>query len=84
MISPDGVDNINSREDFVQFVLEMSRQFREGRAPWGNRDLGDFLEALAGWVQDMDAFYVNRGQSVPDNPDWRTYASILAAARIYE
>lgn len=84
MISPDRVDNITSREDFVQFVLEMSRQFREGSAAWANRDLGDFLEALAGWVPDMDAFYVHNGLSVPDNPDRRTFAAILAAVRIYE
>ncbi len=49
-----------------------------------NRDLGSFLNAMAGWVEDMDGYYQNRSESVPDQPTWKTVAEILLASRVYE
>lgn len=75
---------INSREDFIHFVYELSKSFQEDPESWGNRDIRSFLEALAAWVEDMDGYYLNQGLPVPERPDWRNVADMLLAARIYE
>ena len=48
------------------------------------RDLPAFLEAMAAWVEDMEGYYQNRGEELPDQPRWRTLGEILLAARVYE
>jgi len=75
---------INSREDFVAFVYELSKSFRENPESWQNGNLGSYLEALAAWVEDMDGYYLNHGLAVPEKPDWSNVADMLLAAKIYE
>lgn len=77
-------NTIKTREDFVSFVYELSKDFRTNPQSWENKDIGAFLEALAGWVEDMDGYYLGQGQSVPDKPDWKNVADMLMAAKIYE
>jgi len=82
--SPEAVDAIDSREAFVSFVQSLARDVRERPDTWENADLPSFLEAAAAWTEAMHGFYANRGEQFPGRPDWRTFAWILAAARIYE
>ncbi len=78
------VDRINCREDFVAFVLKLQHEFKENPGAWENRDLPSFLEAIAGWVGDMDGYFQNQGKEPPAQPTWKLLGSILLAARIYE
>ena len=78
------VEKVRSRQDFVEFVRLLNSQLTEQPLAWPNSQLPDFLEALAAWVEDMDGYYRNRGEALPDPPDWKTYASALSAARVYE
>lgn len=39
---------------------------------------------MASWIEDMDRYYENSNQPIPRNIDWKTYADILTAAKIYE
>jgi len=32
----------------------------------------------------MDGYYLNMGQPVPKNIDWKLFANILMAAKMYE
>jgi hypothetical protein len=32
----------------------------------------------------MDGYYLNQGLTVPEKPDWKMIANMLAAAKIYE
>lgn len=78
------VDHITTREDFVTFVRRLVNSLEENPADWENRDLRAFLEAMAAWVEDMDGYYENRGEPIPQQLDWKTLGQILLAARIYE
>ena len=82
--SPEAVDAVQSREAFASFVRSLAQDVRESPGSWENADLPSFLEAAAAWVEAMDGYYANRGERLPERPDWRTFAQILAAARIYE
>lgn len=78
------LDAIQTREDFVAFVNELSREYRANPAAWENNNLGSFLEALAAWTEDLNGYYANKGELVPEKPDWKTVADMLMAAKIYE
>lgn len=78
------VESVNSRDDFVSFVRDLLRDFEERPESWENRDLETFLDAAAAWTDDMDGYYRNAGEQTPEQPDWRTFARILMAARLYE
>ena len=78
------VDTIRTREELVDFLREFHTDYRENSGSWENKDLSSFLEALAAWAEDMERYYLNRGESVPNTPEWRTFASLLIAAKMYE
>ena len=78
------LDKLESKEDFSRFVLGLLEDFRINSAGWENQDLLSFLEAIAAWSEDMDGFYSNQGRDTPKVTDWKIFAEILYAARVYE
>lgn len=42
------------------------------------------LEALAAWAEDMDGYYLGKGEEMPQQPTWQTLADMLRAATMYE
>jgi hypothetical protein len=80
----DQVGSIQTREDFVAFLHGLGHSLRVQPGDWGNQTLESYLEALAAWVEACDGFYANRGERVPQNPDWKFFGEILLAAKVYE
>ncbi|MFA7209024.1 MAG: hypothetical protein WC120_01940 [Parcubacteria group bacterium] len=78
------VNNIKKRSDFVLFIQELNKDYKENPDSWENKDLGAYLEALAAWVEDMDGYYLNHGKPIPEKPEWKTVADMLIAAKMYE
>lgn len=77
-------DAIHSREDFVAFIRALRRDLRDRPASWENADLGSYLEALGAWVEDMDGYYIKKGEVVPEQTQWKYVAGMLLAAKVYE
>jgi hypothetical protein len=84
MSTTNRINNIKTREDFVSFVYELGKDYRMNPQSWENKDTGAFLEALAAWVEDMDGYYLNKGEPVPDKLNWKNIADMLMAAKLYE
>ncbi len=78
------ISKISSRQDFINFLGNLSEDFQKEPASWENNTLATYLEAMQSWTEDMDGHYLNTGQTLPENIDWQVFASILAAATIYE
>ena len=78
------VEAINTREDFVAFVRSLALSIKADPGTWDNLDLESFLDALAAWVEDMDGYFENRGESCPQSPSWKLAGQMLCAARVYE
>jgi hypothetical protein len=55
-----------------------------GVLEWENATLERFLEALIRYLGDLDGYFFNRGEPVPDQPDWHLIALLLIAASGYE
>lgn len=81
MLDPD---RVNSRHDLARFVSELAKDLRAHPDRWENLTLDGFLEAMAGWINDMEGWFANRGETEPQQPDWQLVAWILRAAAIYE
>ena len=60
------MNEIKSKKDFVSFVHELSKDVHNNPESWPNKNLETFLEALAGWVDDMEGYYLNQGQPIPE------------------
>jgi hypothetical protein len=75
---------VQSREDLATFVRALLDQLRERPEEWENKDLTSFLEATAAWVEDMEGYFKGKGEPVPEQPTWSTFAQVLLAARVYE
>lgn len=76
---------IRSQEDFQRFLWALLEDHRTNGRDWENSDLGSYLEALAGFVDDLEGYLRNRGEDVKKKEaSWRLFAEILLAARVYE
>jgi hypothetical protein len=81
----DGHDwQVNSREDFICFVYALMADLHRKPQEWEHAELPRYLRALAAWVSDMNGYYRDPGQPVPDPPSWQSLAEMLMAARVYE
>ena len=78
------VGKIQTRDDLVLFIQYLVRDLRSCPERWENTSTETYLEAIGAWVKDMDGYYHNRGETVPEHPTWRHVGEILLAARIYE
>ncbi len=78
------VDSISTREDLVVFIERLRTDLEAEPSSWENTDLGRFLDALSGWTADLDGYFENRGERVPEAPSWRLVGQMLLAARHYE
>lgn len=78
------IQAIDSREDFVAYVRALAGSLDEEPAAWENQDLGAYLNAVAAWAEDLDGYYLSRGEAIPAQPSWKLLGQILAAARVYE
>jgi hypothetical protein len=78
------VTTIRTREDLVAFIHVLRDDFVATPAGWENPDVERYLEALAAWTSDMEGYFKNRGERIPDVPTWRLVAEMLLAAKYYE
>ena len=78
------IGSIESRQDLMQFILELQRSMHDDPESWENVELGQFLSAMSAWVGDMHWYYENQGIDFNENQPWRMVADILYAAGIYE
>jgi len=77
-------EKIHTRDDLVLFIRHLVQDLRTCPERWENTSLEAYLAAMAAWVQEMDGYYRNRGETVPQHPTWKHLREILLAARIYE
>lgn len=77
-------DEVETRDDLVQFVGRLQDELVQHPQNWANNDLSSYLDAMGGWIRDMDGYYRNQGQDPSQIPPLRLLAHILLAAASYE
>lgn len=80
----DSLPPITTHQAFLEFLALLQEDFRKHGSQWENGTLPTYLEAMQAWTEDMDGYYLNTGQPIPENVPWQVFADILRAARVYE
>jgi len=78
------LNSIKTKADFINFIHFLLEDLKNNSEDWENKTLPEFLEAIAGWTDDMEGYYINNDLPIPDNVDWKLFADILVAAKMYE
>ena len=78
------LNSISSREDLAAFIQKLINDYEGDCETWENKHLVAYLHALAGWTEDMDGYFHNIGEEVPEQPSWRLFGKMLLAAKYYE
>jgi hypothetical protein len=83
-MNTEQIQNIRSKEDFIKFIGDLIVDLKTNPNNWENKTLGDYLEALQSWTEDMEGYYINNNLPVPENVSWKIFADMLMAATMYE
>lgn len=75
---------VSSKDGLVKLILAIAKDLKDNPDGWENKDLGSYLEAIASWIEDMDGYYENTNQPLPKDTNWKVFADILMAAKVYE
>jgi hypothetical protein len=78
------IDEIDIKEDFVNFVELLALDLKNNPEEWANKTLSDYLESISSWTEDMEGYYRNNNIPIPENINWKVFANILIAAKMYE
>jgi hypothetical protein len=82
--SGEELQTIEGKEDLVTFVRALASSLAQAPQEWENTDLRSYLDALAAWIDDMEGYYCQAGEPLPEQPTWSTIAEMLKAASVYE
>ncbi len=78
------INEISSKEDFIRFVELLVSNLNSNPSEWTNKTLSEYLEGIASWTEDMEGYYQNNNIPIPENINWKVFANILIAAKMYE
>ncbi|WP_026998036.1 DUF7660 family protein [Flectobacillus major] len=78
------INEINSKEDFVNFIELLISNLKNNPEEWTNKTLPEYLESMSSWTEDMEGYYQNNDMPIPEDINWKVFANILIAAKMYE
>lgn len=78
------IEQVNSREDLIKFIFDLRNDLHKNKENWENVTLENYLEAMEAWTNDMDGYFMNIKQPMPEQPSWKLIAKILYASSMYE
>jgi len=71
------ISEINSKDDFVNFVGLLVDDLKNNPDEWENKSLPAYLDAIARWTDDMEGYYLNNNIEMPRDINWIVFANIL-------
>lgn len=69
-------ETVQTKNDLVVFLRALRHDLNTHPNEWENLTLEMFLEAMESWTEDTD--------SLPASPEWKSFANILLAGKLYE
>jgi len=76
--------SVRDKEDLARFLVRLADSVSEEPDTWENDSVELLLRAWSAWLVDMDGYFMNRQESIPQSPSWQFVAEMLLAARVYE
>ncbi|MBK1898149.1 DUF7660 family protein [Chryseobacterium paridis] len=73
------------KEELVNFIDNLRKDFIENREQWENKTIEDYLEAMSRYIEDIDGYYKNTNQNINlEKVNWKVFSDILKGSSIYE
>ena len=72
------IGKISDKESFLLFMV----LFMEDMKTNNEQSLDNYLESMYCWIDDMEGYYMNTKQSIP-NIDWSFIATVIYVGKIY-
>ncbi len=76
--------NIKTKEDFIDFINILFNDINEKPEEWEYKSVVSYLESMQSWVEDMEGYYNNTIQEIPQDINWNFIATLLYVGKIYE
>lgn len=73
------IGKISDKEAFMFFMDFFIKDMKTVK----EKGLHDYLNSINSWIGDMEGYYINTKQQIPDI-DWNILATILYVGKIYE
>ncbi|WP_260985557.1 hypothetical protein [Paenibacillus xylanexedens] len=80
----ENLEKIENREDIVRFISSLVDDLKNNSKDWANISLGDYLNGMASWIEDMDGLYPESEREQLEQLDWKLVAMILYSGSRYE
>lgn len=78
------LESVNSKEEFMEFLVELRYDNEHREEEWENKDINTYLDAVYSWVDDMEGYFRNMNMDIPDNINWKFIAILFYVGKIYE
>jgi hypothetical protein len=76
---------VNTREELIGYISDLLDDHDAIGDQWENKDIYQFLQALAAWLNDCDGCYKNMNTAMDvEEATWQLFADSLSAASVYE
>ncbi len=78
------INNITSKEELIDFLEFLSKDRYTKKDEWNNNTIEDYLAAISSWIEDMEGYYKNSNQPIPNSENWSFIATLFYVGKIYE
>lgn len=78
------IDSVNSKEEFMNFLVELRCDKEQRSEEWENKDINAYLEGVYSWVDDMEGYFQNMNMEIPKDINWKLIAILFYVGKIYE
>lgn len=75
-------ESISNKEQLIKFINDLAKDAKEKSFEWENITISDYLESIAGWVEDNDEQSLFPVEW--DKKDLGLLAKMLYMGKIYE
>ncbi|RPF43404.1 hypothetical protein EDD70_2368 [Hydrogenoanaerobacterium saccharovorans] len=76
--------NVKSKEDLLEFINVLIKDLNEKPEEWEDKPVMLYLESMQSWIEDMEGYYTNTKQDMPQDINWNFIATLLYVGKIYE
>ena len=77
----DQIANVYDKDSFIKYLNLLAKDSEENPQEWENTTISQYLQSIAGWIEDWSSRY---GNEEFEKLDYNEMAKLLYMGKIYE
>lgn len=77
----DQIANVYDKDSFIKYLNLLAKDSEENPQEWENTTVSQYLQSIAGWIEDWSSRY---GNEEFEKLDYNEMAKLLYMGKIYE